>query len=41
MKINVGYTQQRRPGRMAFDIGGSGNARVGTAIAKLPDERVT
>jgi hypothetical protein len=36
MKINVGYTQQRRPGQMAFDIGGFGNAKVGTAVAKLP-----
>jgi len=34
--INVGYTQQRRPGPMPFDIGGLGNAKVGRAIARLP-----
>jgi hypothetical protein len=32
----VGYTQQRRPSQMPFDIGGFGNAKVGRAVAKLP-----
>ena len=36
LKINVGYTQQRRPSQMPFDIGGFGNAKVGRAVAKLP-----
>lgn len=36
MKIEVGYTQQRRPGRMPFDVGGFGNAKVGRATVKLP-----
>lgn len=36
LKINVGYTQQRRPGPMPFDIGGLGNAKVGRATATLP-----
>jgi hypothetical protein len=36
LKINVGYTQQRRPSPMPFDVGGFGNAKVGTALAKLP-----
>jgi hypothetical protein len=36
VKINVGYTQQRSPGDMPFDIAGLGNAKIGTAIAKLP-----
>ena len=36
MKIDVGYTQQRRPGPMPFDIGGFGNARVGRVTVQLP-----
>ena len=36
MRINVGYTQQRRPGPMPFDVGGLGNAKVGRAAAELP-----
>ena len=36
MKINVGYTQQRRPGPMPFDIGGFGNAKVGRVTVALP-----
>jgi hypothetical protein len=36
LRINVGYTQQRRPGPMPFDVGGLGNAKVGRATAKLP-----
>jgi hypothetical protein len=35
LKINVGYTQQRRPGPMPFDIGGLGNAKVGRVTATL------
>jgi hypothetical protein len=35
LKINVGYTQQTRPGPMPFDIGGFGNAKVGRATARL------
>jgi hypothetical protein len=36
LTIDVGYTQQRRPSQMPFDIGGFGNAKVGRAVAKLP-----
>jgi hypothetical protein len=36
MRINVGYTRQRRPGQMPFDIGGFGNAQVGRAVVTLP-----
>jgi hypothetical protein len=36
LRINVGYTQQRRPSHMPFDIGGFGNAKVGRAVATLP-----
>jgi hypothetical protein len=36
LTIDVGYTQQRRPSQMPFDIGGFGNAKVGHALAKLP-----
>jgi hypothetical protein len=35
-KIDVGYTQRRKPGQMPFDIGGFGNAKVGTALARIP-----
>jgi len=35
LTINVGYTQQRRPGPMPFDIGGLGNAKVGHVTATL------
>ena len=35
LNINVGYTQQRRPSQMPFDIGGFGNAKVGRATAEL------
>jgi hypothetical protein len=36
LKINVGYTQQTRPGPMPFFIAGFGNAKVGRATATLP-----
>jgi hypothetical protein len=36
VQIDVGYTQQRRPTQMPFDIGGFGNAKVGRVLAKLP-----
>jgi hypothetical protein len=36
LKINVGYTQQRRPAPMPFDVGGFRNAKVGRATVKLP-----
>jgi hypothetical protein len=35
VEIDVGYTQQRRPSQMPFDIGGFGNAKVGRVFAKL------
>jgi hypothetical protein len=35
LTINVGYTQQRRPADMPFDIGGFGNAKVGRVVTKL------
>ncbi|MEJ7788149.1 MAG: hypothetical protein WKF96_25385, partial [Solirubrobacteraceae bacterium] len=36
LKINVGYTQQRRPGPLPFDIRDVGNAKVGRTSVKLP-----
>ncbi|HWK26435.1 MAG TPA: hypothetical protein VNS09_07735 [Solirubrobacter sp.] len=35
VEVKVGYSQQRRPGQMPFDVGGLGNAKVGTAVARL------
>jgi hypothetical protein len=35
VQIDVGYTQQRRPSQMPFDIGGFGDAKVGRVFAKL------
>jgi hypothetical protein len=34
--LSVGYTQQRRPGQMPFDIGGFGNGKVGRVLVTLP-----
>jgi hypothetical protein len=36
LRIAVGYTQQRRPSQLPFDVGGFGNAKVGRVLVRLP-----